>query len=249
MKIQIPTNCPVCDYPLIRINDQLFCQSKTCSAQVNKKIENFAKVLGIKGLGEKTIEKISLNNITDLYLLTFDSLSPILGEKLSIKLLREIERSKASSFPSVLAAMSIPLIGSTAASKLATEVNSFDDITPEICQKVGLGEKTISNLFHWLATDYLEIKDLLPFTFDNNNNNNSIVKSLGTVCITGKLSSYKNKTEAKLELENLGYTVVDTLTKSVTILIDEENKGSSKRKTAEERGIQIISNLKQFIGK
>ena len=61
------------------------------------------------------------------------------------------------------------------------------------------------------------------------------------------LKSYKNKAEATIELENLGYKVVDTLTKSVTILIDEEDKGSTKRKTAEERGIQIITNLKQYI--
>lgn len=248
MKIKIPTECPECGSTLVRINDQLFCQNKACPAQINKKIEHFAKTLGIKGLGEKTIQKLILNNLLELYSLTLEELVEILGEKTSVKLIDEIEKSKLSSFATVLAAMSIPLIGNTAASKLATEINSFDCITPEMCKKVGLGEKATGNLIHWLNTDYLEIKDNLPFKFDNNNNKRiESINVIGTVCITGKVSSYKNKLEATKELEEHGYKVVDTLTKAVTILIDEEGKGSSKRKTAEERGIQIVTNIKQLL--
>lgn len=248
MKIQIPTNCPVCNFPLVSVNDQLFCQSKSCPAQINKKLEHFAKTLGIKGLGEKTIEKLNLEKITDLYSLSLTTLVPIVGEKVSEKLIAEIEKSKLSSFDKVLAAMSIPLIGNTAAIKLSSLINTFEDITNESCSKAGLGEKATNNLLNWIDTEYPYIKDFLPFTFENNKKVEQ-VEYVGVVCITGKLSSYKNKAEATQELEKLGYKVTDTLTKSVSILIDEENKGSTKRKTAEERGLQIITNLKQFIGK
>ena len=248
MKITIPTNCPICGSELERINDQLFCQSKTCPAKVNKRTEHFAKTLGIKGLGEKTIEKLELESFLDLYSLTLEPLTGIIGEKLAIKLLDGIERSKVSNFATVLASMSVPLIGNTASNKLATVVNNFDEITPETCKQAGLGEKATQNLQNWLDTEYLEIKEFLPFTFEKNNKTEEINKPiLGVVCITGKLNSYKNKAEATKELENLGYKVVETLTKAVTVLVDEEGKGSTKRKTAEDRGIQIITNLKQFI--
>lgn len=247
MKIEIPTQCNECGSALVRINDQLFCQNKSCPAQINKKIEHFAKTLGIKGLGEKTIQKLILESILELYQLDLETLEEIVGEKTAIKLLSEIEKSKSSSFTTVLAAMSIPLIGGTASSKLSTVVNNFDEINAETCNQAGLGEKATNNLLSWLDTEYLDIKDFLPFTFENKKTEVSDKEILGVVCITGKLSSYKNKAEATKELEELGYKVVETLTKAVTILVDEEGKGSSKRKTAEERGLQIITNLKQFI--
>lgn len=248
MKIEIPTQCPECGSALVRINDQLFCQNKACPAQINKKIEHFAKTLGIKGLGEKTIQKLVLESIPELYQLDLETLKEVVGEKTAIKLLDELEKSKSSSFATVLAAMSVPLIGGTASAKLNTVVSNFDEITPETCKQAGLGEKATNNLLSWLDTEYLDIKDFLPFTYENNKKAEESDKEiLGVVCITGKLSSYKNKAEATKELEELGYKVVETLTKAVTILVDEEGKGSSKRKTAEERGLQIITNLKQFI--
>src|SRR5574340_1092551 len=105
MKILIPNNCPECGAELVRINDQLFCQNKACPAQINKKVEHFAKTLGIKGLGEKTIQKLFLESIPELYQLDLDELKEIVGEKTAVKLLDEIEKSKSSSFATVLAAM------------------------------------------------------------------------------------------------------------------------------------------------
>lgn len=246
--IVIPTQCPQCNSTLVRINDQIFCQNKACPAQLNKKVEHLAKTLGIKGLGEKTVEKLHLENVLELYVLELSELTEIVGEKTAIKLLDQIENSKKADFATVLAAMSIPLIGNSAAAKLATVVNNLDDITVEQCIEAGLGEKATNNLINWLNTEYPEIKEFLPFAFENKTKSESkVVDTVGVVCITGKLSTYKNKAEATKELESLGYQVVSTLTKAVTILVDEENRGSSKRLAAEERGLSIITNLKQFI--
>lgn len=248
MKIQIPTNCPECGSLLERVNDQLFCRNKACPAQLNGKVIHFAKTLSIKGLGEKTVEKLCLESIPELYTLELSDLTEIVGEKTAIKLLDQIENSKKSNFATVLASMSIPLIGNTASTKLAAVVNDFDEITPETCSQAGLGEKASGNLLNWLSTEYLELKDFLPFTFEKTKKTEEVQQEiLGVVCITGKLISFKNKALATQELENLGYKVVDTITKAVTILVDEENRGSGKRLTAEARGIQIITDLSQFI--
>jgi hypothetical protein len=42
--------------------------------------------------------------------------------------------------------------------------------------------------------------------------------------------------------------VKDTLTKDVTILVNESGVESSKTKSAKSKGIRIITNLKQLIG-
>ena len=56
-KIEIPVNCPVCDSKLELVQDQLFCRNSSCDAQVQGKLEHFAKTMKIKGLGPRTIDK------------------------------------------------------------------------------------------------------------------------------------------------------------------------------------------------
>lgn len=247
MKIVIPTKCPCCDSPLEKVVDQLFCRNVMCPAQLNGKLTHFAKGVGIKGLGEKTIEKLGLSSIIDLYYLDGVEAEEVLGNKIAVKLLDEIEKSKQSTFATVLASMSIPLVGNTIATKLAVNINSFDDITRESCKEAGLGDKATANLLEWKEYEYQELKDYLPFEFKQKQSVVQSTTNMGTICITGKLSSFKNKAEAKSILESLGYLVVDSLTKAVTILVDESGIGSSKRTTAEERGLQIITDLSQFI--
>lgn len=246
MKIQIPSNCPCCEHPLERINDQLFCHNKSCPAQLNKKVEHFAKTLGIKGLGEKTIEKLNLSDLTELYYLDRTEVIESLGsEKVADKLLNEIEKSKTAPLSKVLASFSIPLIGNTAGTKLAGIVRKIEDIAPEQCKLAGLGDKATSNLMDWIETEYVEIAEFLPFQY---NVEEKTPNSTGeTVCITGKLKSFKTKAEAYEHLINAGFTVVESVTKTLNYLVDEEDKSSSKRQKAESYGITIITNLLDFI--
>ena len=51
-----------------------------------------------------------------------------------------------------------------------------------------------------------------------------------------------------MELEKYGYRVKDTLTKDVTILVNESGIASNKTKSAESKGIRIVTNIKQLIG-
>lgn len=244
MKIQIPTTCPNCDYPLVRVNDQLFCKNMACSAQLNKKIEHFVKTLGIKGLGPKSIEKLELSDLTELFYLDFNVVACTLGEKIATKLLAEIESSKKASLATVIAAFSIPLIGNTAGTKLSKVVNNLDQLTTEKCKEAGLGEKATANLMEWFNTEYQELKEFLPFKFETQC---SKLPEGEVICITGKLSSYKTKAEATTILTSLGYRVVDSVTKTTNYLVDEDNKNSSKRQKADEYLIPIITNLNDFI--
>ena len=248
MKITIPTNCPCCDYPLEWVNDQLFCKNSSCSAQLGKKLEHFSKTLGIKGLGAKTIEKLELADITELYYLEESDIASALGsERLAEKLVDEINRSRSASLAQVLASFSIPLIGQTASQKISKVVQHIDEITPEKCSEAGLGEKATENLVTWLNTEFPEMREFLPFSFQSDNQTSTHDANSKTVCITGKLQSFKTKQEAYRLLEAAGFKITETVTKTLDYLVDESNRSSSKRKRAEELNIKIIDNLTHFL--
>ncbi len=246
-KISIPTECPCCGYKLELVNEQLFCRNTACSAQLYKKIENLAKVLGIKGLGPKTIEKLNLADITELFYLDLETATEALGSgKVAEKLIDEIDRAKGADLATVLAAMSIPLVGNTASTKIASVVDSIDDITREVCKSAGLGDKVTDNLMNWLDTEFIEIREFLPFSFKSGK---QVISSTGgkKVCITGKLKTFKTKAEAEQALLAAGFTPVDSVTKQTDILVDEGNSSSSKRVKAEQYGIMIITDLNDLI--
>lgn len=250
MKLIIPpTTCPECDSTLERVNELLFCRSTACPAQLFKKIEHFCKTLGIKGMGEKTIQKLNLSDLIELFYLDKEEAVEALGsEKIVDKLLGEIERAKSAPLATVISSFSIPLIGGTAGSKLAKVVDNIDEITAEACKLAGLGDKATNNLLTWINTEYQELKEFLPFRFEKNNRV-SLPEDAEIICITGKLTSFKTKAEATEVLTKLGFKVVESVSKTINYLVDEENKNSSKRKKADEYGITIITNLLDFINK
>jgi DNA ligase (NAD+) len=247
MRIKIPTNCPCCNYTLELVNDQLFCRNQACGAQLEKKVEHFCKTLGIKGMGSKTIEKLQLADITELYYLEQDQIcEAVNSERVGTKLMAEINRSRDADLATILSAFSIPLIGRTASAKLCSVVSHVDEINSETCKQAGLGDKATQNLLSWLETEFCEMRQFLPFTFRAEQPVATNIIS-NTICITGKLSSFKTKAEAYKQLEQLGYTVVESVTKTTNYLVDEEDKSSTKRKKAEQLGITIITNLDTFI--
>lgn len=240
-----PTECPVCSSKLELVNDQLFCRNNFCEAKTLKKLEHFAKTLKIKGLGPATLAKLDLQDITDIYKLTNEKLVEAVGEKVAAKLLTEIEESKKADFATVLAGMSIQLVGKTIATKLASKVNSFEEISELICKEAGVGEAATGYIQEWLYYDYPLIKDFLPFKFER-----VVSSSLcnnKTVCITGKLKSFSTKKDAAEALKAKGFIFTDNLTKTVDFLVDEENKSSSKRVKAESYGIPVVTDLIAFL--
>jgi DNA ligase (NAD+) len=246
-KIEIPTECPCCAYPLIFVNDQLFCRNTACSAQLGKKIEHFTKTLGIKGFGPKTIEKLNLQDLTELfYLDRAETIAALGSEKVADKLLDEIERAKVADLATVIAAFSIPLVGGTAAKKITDVITSIEEITQETCKAAGLGEKVTANLLNWISVEYPEIKEFMPFSFK------STVKKLVNadakrVCITGKLKTFKTKAEAECLLSAAGFINVDSVTKTTDILIDEGDKPSAKRAKAVQYGITIVTDINSLL--
>jgi len=245
--IEAPTNCPSCSSVLEEVNYLLFCRNPTCGSKVLKLIEHFAKTLKIKGLGPATIVKLDIVSLEELYAMSFYDIEDAIGSsRLAAKLVDELERSKKAPLNVLLPAFSIPLIGKTASEKLSTVCIDIEEIDYDLCRKAGLGEKSTKSICKWIETEFYQMS-LLPFSFKFEKSKTAI-STQGVVCISGKLTSFSNKAEAQKTLEELGYIVKATLTKDVTILVNESGIESAKTKKARASGIQIITNLYKFIG-
>lgn len=238
-KFAIPTNCPSCGSELENVNGQLFCRNDQCSAQNSKAIQHFAKILKIKGMGPKTIQKLELTTIEDIYSKGISEYISALGELVGEKLYKEVRDSTKADLQLVLQAFGINRIGETASKKICRVVNHISEITEETCRQAGLGNVDTDSLLEWLDANQ-ELVDCLPFDYKSTTPKIN-VKVLGTLCITGALTNFPNREAAKAFLESKGYKVTDTITSKTTALICEEDKQSSKTLQAKAKNIPILT--------
>jgi NAD-dependent DNA ligase len=183
-----------------------------------------------------------------LYELDVDYITFALNsEKIAIKLKKEIDNSRSAPLNLVLPAFGIPLIGNTATKKLSETVENITEINADTCKRAGLGPKATENLMSWLSKDFYAFYDgCLPFDFKFVTEQK--VERKGVVCISGRLKSFKTKADATETLSSLGYEVKSSLTKDVTILVNESGIESAKTKQARDSGVNIVTNLKEFLG-
>ena len=242
--IATPDICPSCGSKLELSFPLLYCRNPSCGDQSSKKIEHFAKTLKIKGLGPAAINSLVLESINDIYAISEYEIIDLLGsQKLGQKLFTEIENSTKAPLNILLAAFSIRLIGKTASEKLSAICESIHDINEDSCAKAGLGPKATESLLEWLEEEYPLLDIPHSFAFESPK-----IRTGGVVCISGKLKSFKTKAQATEMLEQHGYTIKSSVTKDVTILINESGVESQKTQKARESGITIVENLLDFLG-
>ena len=186
------------------------------------------------GLGEKTLEKLEVSTIHELYNKSEKELVQKLGEKIGTKVYNELEKSKSTTIQKFIAALGIPLIGKTAGEKIHNTVSSMSEITVETCKKAGLGDKATKNLMNWMDNNWCSYAEL-PFVFEESE---PVISGL-VVCISGKVPGY---TKATLKEMLVDYNVAtkDSVTKGLDYLISNES-GTTKVKKAEQYNIQVIS--------
>jgi NAD-dependent DNA ligase len=246
-KIEPPTHCPSCGHELDWVNHLLYCNNSSCITKAAKRVEHFAKTMKIKGLGPATVARLKLSDVADIYLMTEEMIADGLNSnKLAEKLFYEIENSKNAPLNLLLPAFSISLVGRSASDKLSFTCESILDINDETCRSAGLGPKVTKNLMNWLDTEFPAIKDL-PFSFTFNRQ--AKPKEIkGIICISGKLKTFKTKAEATKALTDLGYQVKSSITKDVTILVNESGIESAKTRKARDSGTTIVTDLNDLLG-
>jgi DNA ligase (NAD+) len=242
-----PSHCPSCDSELVWKNDLLYCVSTTCGEQSYKSVEHFAKTMKIKGLGPASVRKLGWTCPSEIYRTPRASILASLGsEKVTSKLLGEIVNSFNAPLELLLPAFGIPLIGKTATLKLSETISHITEINADTCERAGLGPKATNNLLDWIENELEFFVDVMPHSWYFSDTPPPAV-SKGTVCISGRLKSFKSKADATTALNAAGYEVKSSLTKQVGFLINEGGAESAKTRQARDTGVTIITDLKSFL--
>ncbi len=139
VEVVLPTNCPVCDSPVILPEDEALARCTGglfCPAQRVEAIRHFVsrKAMDVEGLGERWTEVLLgqgfINDVADLYHLKDHEaeLAQLekLGEKSVRNLLDAIETSKKTTLARFIYALGIRGVGETTARSLAEQFQTLE---------------------------------------------------------------------------------------------------------------------------
>ncbi len=135
--IEFPSQCPVCDSTLERIEGEAVVRCPAglfCAAQRKEALKHFAsrRALDIDGLGTKIIDQLIerewVKTPADLFHLKADDLStlPRLAEKSAQNLIDALEKSKSTTLPRFIYALGIREVGEATAGNLARHFGSLE---------------------------------------------------------------------------------------------------------------------------
>lgn len=253
---ELPKVCPICGEPTVVKDDFLYCSNPDCDGKFINHLDHFVgkKGLDIKGLSKATLQKLinwewvtSLKDIFHLHSYQNEwAKKDGFGAKSVMNILTAIENSKECELWQFISALSIPLIGSTYAKEIARKCETWEDFrnTKDFLLWDGFGPEMNSSLSKF---NYEEADELVEKIVHLKNSlyNQGIVESSitgKTICITGKLMTYKNRGELKSAIEAHGGKVVDSVSSKTDYLVNNDiNSTSSKNQKAKALNIPIIT--------
>jgi DNA ligase (NAD+) len=262
--LTIPKLCPVCGASTKIIESasgvlNLFCSNENCSGKLISRLENFAgkKGLDIKGLSRATLEKFIdwgwVASAADLYTLAMRTkewkAKPGFGEKSVEKILDAIEASRYPTLEAFISALGIPGVGRTLSKEIAKFFSSYEEFRNAAQSKWDftkidkIGYEIASNIWNF---DFAEadLVDAYMLAYSTPESPISAEQTLAghKIAITGSLHLSKNRNEFQALIEAHGGKVVTSVTKSTTLLVNNDIKStSSKNVSAERLGIPILT--------
>ena len=266
-KILIPRECPVCGGMTQHWaeNDSvvLVCIDSGCPGKLINRLDHFCgkKGLDMKGISKATLEKLIdwgwVSKCSDIFDLATHNKEwvqkPGFGVKSVEKALGAISTGSHCELHQFIAAIGIPLIGSTASKDLAKHFKTWDDFVAAaesnypFYQLPNFGGEMHRNLVKF---DYTEAKYIADHFIQFNTPEAKVEESAEsavdltgkTFVITGKLTHFKNRDALKAKIEALGGKVTGSVSKNTSYLINNDvNSTSSKNQTAKSLGVEILS--------
>ena len=259
--LQEQDHCPICGGQVeVRrdgVADILYCINPDCPRKIINQLD-FAlgkKALDIKGLSKATLEKLIdwnwINSFSDVFELKKHRLEWAkksgFGLKSVDKILESIEINSYTTLDKVIAACTIPNIGTTASKDLARYFKTWDNFRKSIMDDFdftslpNFGDKADYDIKHHdysemdvVVDKYLTIEEVHTQV---NTQNTSIHGKV--FVITGKLSVSRDK--FKNELEAAGAKVTGSVSTKTDYLIANAPENTAKYKKAEALNIPIIS--------
>jgi len=251
-----PERCPECGSPIVHLGDEVAirCMGLSCPPQIRESIIHFASrnAMDIEGLGEKLIEQLIglglVRSVADIYALSKNDFMRLerMGDKLAEKLLAAIERSKQRELGRFIFSLGIRHVGERTAKALATAFGSLEHV-----ENATLDELTsIRDIGTTVAQSIRKF-------FDNRDNIDIISRMLASgvtptmekkkvggkltgksFVFTGALTRF-SRDEARHLVEDLGGSVVGSVSKKTAYVVAGEESGSKLAK-AQELGITIL---------
>lgn len=261
---KIIDKCPVCGEKTELKGDFLYCTNEDCDCRIIKKLVHFASrnALNIKGLSEKTIEKLMNNNfITDyksLYKLVDLKIEISNIEKLGVKsinnLLKQIEDSRNIDFYRFIYALGINNIGLETAKLIGRVIkpNELLNVTlHDIMSINGVGAVASEKFYNYIQDNKKMLQELLcEFNFNKVEEVQEVKGAdlKGKIfVITGSVHIFKNRNEIKDKIELLGGKVSGSVSKNTSYLLNNDiDSNSSKNIKAKNLGTPIITE-EQFL--
>lgn len=245
----------------------LVCDNPKCEGKLVNRIDHFCgkKGLDIKGLSEKTIEKLIdwgfVENVSDIFDLHSHQMEwmakPGFGKASVFKILDAIDEKKEHCFlAAFISAIGIPLIGSTVAKDIVKIYPNWDDFRDAVGGKwsdldgFGPEMEAAINGFDYSEAD--KIAAMLTFEQPQVQINTAQAAAINgkTFVVTGKLQTFKNRDALKADIEALGGKVTGSVTSKTDYLINNDvTSTTAKNKTAKDLGIPIISEADYLVMK
>lgn len=261
----LPDVCPVCgaatSIKMDFMSKMLICTNPACGGRLINALDHFCGQTGldIKGISKATLEKLidwgwveSYTDIFELKRFKDDWIKKTgFGIKSVEKILEKIDASANCELYQFLAALGIPLIGTTAAKELAKYFTTWDNFINAVksnfdfstIPNFGLGMHNSIINFNYteaelLVSHYISFKEPVSVSEQTNATTLSGI----TVVITGKLNNFKNRDELKEQIESLGGKVTGSVTKNTDYLINNDvTSTSSKMVQAKRLNIPVVS--------
>lgn len=254
----VPSYCPVCGAEVVREQGQaaIRCSAGiSCPAQRTEAILHFAhrRAMDIEGLGDKIVEQLVerelVHHPADIYRLSAETLANLerMADKSAQKLVKAIEKSKATTLPRFIFALGIRDVGEVTATTLANYFGSIDklmrashdelqairDIGPIVADRVvqffanEANRESVNELIdagiHWPAIEIVD-QEGLPLSGQ-------------TFVLTGTLETL-TRDEAGEKLQRLGAKVTDSVSKKTSVVVAGPGAGS-KLKKAQDLGVEV----------
>lgn len=249
-KITPPTKCPSCGSLLNAENPMhITCENhEECPAQGAYRIVSFLDVLGVKGMGDKIVEKLMdaglIKDFTDLYTLDIDEASKIEGmSKLVLqKSYKElILKSQKVSLPKFIKSISIKNIGESATEKVMPLYPTIHDLFNMKYETLvgidGIGESIASDFIMGINSKKELILKLLKFIVITSKAEGPLTGKV--FCFTGFRSAEKTE-----RIEGFGGSMNSSVTKATTHLVCVNTETlSAKAIKAQKEGKEIISEI------
>ena len=258
--IIFPTNCPVCDSQIIRIEGEAVARCTGglfCAAQRKEALKHFVsrKAMDIDGVGGKLIEQLVdrelIHTPADLFKLDLITLTRLerMGAKSAENALNSLEKAKSTTLARFIFALGIREVGEATALNLANHFKTLDALKAadleQLQQVPDVGEVVANRIFvFWREAHNVAVVDDLIAQgvhweiVEVKEASENLFKDK-TVVLTGTLTQM-GRNEAKSLLQQLGAKVSGSVSSKTDFVIAGDAAGSKLAK-AQELNITVLT--------